>query len=65
MDPDATLAVMLEDARAILSTTATAHDRAVAAEALATRVEDLHGWIARGGFLPAAWMPALDRRSAA
>lgn len=56
MDPDATLAELLDDARGVL-----ARDDATGTEdaghvELAQKVVALHDWIMGGGYLPAAWM---------
>lgn len=52
MDPDATLATVLDAAREIADHHSTHPDDAMR---LADAVLALHGWIDRGGYLPAAW----------
>lgn len=62
MDPDATLAEMLDAARAVqanidsLVQPETTIDTGAPGE-LAEGVIAMHGWLSGGGFLPAAWKP--------
>ena len=57
MDPDATLALLLETADYVLAN----HDRASAdvsvytAESMAEWVLSLHNWLSNGGYLPRDW----------
>lgn len=57
MDPNATLAQMLDDARRILDDEADTYPDNIGQDAvsLAEGVVALHGWLAGRGFLPAAW----------
>jgi hypothetical protein len=57
MDPNALLAEMLDEARDLLAR----HDALIQPEEpiagvdLAQQVLDLHDWLSKGGFVPAAW----------
>lgn len=58
MDPNATLKLAQEKAMAILTnldTDGPVADLIQDAEMLAQAVQDLDGWISRGGFLPGDW----------
>lgn len=57
MDPNATLAVMLDRAEVILADDREPEDGGPSHEAieLAEAVQNLSEWLSKGGFLPSAW----------
>jgi hypothetical protein len=60
MDPDSTLAA-LRDLISRLRSAATTDTKADLADELADTVDDLDGWLTRGGFLPRAWADRSSR----
>ena len=67
MDPNATLNIMLDRAQAILEAVDAmpdehADDFGDAAAEMAEAVENLHGCIRNGGFLPAVWVTGKVRK---
>lgn len=65
MDPQATLNIMLDRARAVLEWCDENEDASEGIEddarELAEAVEALDAWISKGGFLPAAWDKARGK----
>lgn len=56
MDIDEAYALMLDALHAYLATPEHAHVRRLAAaDELANALEDVDGWLKKGGFLPKAW----------
>lgn len=56
MDPDETLAQMLEEARSLIATTDP--EQQPEAVLLADHVLNLHEWLRKGGYPPALWAGA-------